>query len=684
MTGGTKSWKTEPEYLEGAESVSANQENQLWLCSGRNAENAVNGHGRMTLLTDMPSDIERTLMSDPQTLLGFINYAAQRYPAQRYDLILWKEARDRDYGEIYRYQEQFGLTADITGLSASDWDIYISTIIDLLNKYSDVDTETWLALLTAQQSSQVVQGEKATAVGVDRTGDGVEDAYRVTTPVPLNLVRDVYTRLGFELAGDEGDEEWEFFKMFLGLPDTVDIAKVHGNPVQEEIVNYLSWGADLGSGVRSLFAGTDCAYELPTTVDRWYEILDSDGIGHVISVDEVDLGKAQDLRIPVIVHFAEPRPDGSDWREDGYLIYGNGHFKGFQSAERFNPLISLNNSAFYGATIQTAALLPANVFGYSIELFTEISDPFALPEQRDGDGGMKLVMTPMADIKDLADTQLTPVTMLVDLYGQGHDISTAIQAAREASAAGNVTYSIEAARITVPDAVFNRRLQMPEVTVKLGDKELVADEDYERVAQEMLKAGTQELKLFGRGDYVGYTTATFTILPAESKVEALEAVALSDLANGDVTVLTVDTPAHPDNVQFDFSGTDERLRKYLKEGADGKTVVLEKGAEAGTYEIRVNVIDGGEDTYAHAAAVVSGRAGEAKGLRPKGQAQIHLAVLQAVDHRHRLRGVLHRLRAVELLHRAGGHPLLWHPLQYLCPVGSEFRVLQRLCGLCRV
>ena len=172
----------------------------------------------------------------------------------------WKEARDRDYGEIYRYQEQFGLTADITG-----------------------------------------------------------------------------------------------------LPDTIDIAKVHGNPVQEEIVNYLSWGADLGSGVRSLFAGTDCAYELPTTVDRWYEILDSDGIGHVISVDEVDLGKAQDLRIPVIVHFAEPRPDGSDWREDGYLIYGNGHFKGFQSAERFNPLISLNNSAFYGATIQTAALLSANV-----------------------------------------------------------------------------------------------------------------------------------------------------------------------------------------------------------------------------------------------------------------------------------------------------------------------------------
>ena len=89
MTGGAKTWKTAPEYLEGAESVSPNQENQIWLCSGRNAENAVDGHGRMTLLTDMPSDIEKTLMSDPQTLLGFINYAAQRYPAQMYDLVLW-------------------------------------------------------------------------------------------------------------------------------------------------------------------------------------------------------------------------------------------------------------------------------------------------------------------------------------------------------------------------------------------------------------------------------------------------------------------------------------------------------------------------------------------------------------------------------------------------------------------
>ena len=89
MTGGAKVWNTEPEYLEGAEVISPNQENQVWICSGRNAENAENGHGKMTLLTDLPSDIETTLMSDPQTLRGFIDYAAKNYPADMYDLILW-------------------------------------------------------------------------------------------------------------------------------------------------------------------------------------------------------------------------------------------------------------------------------------------------------------------------------------------------------------------------------------------------------------------------------------------------------------------------------------------------------------------------------------------------------------------------------------------------------------------
>ena len=195
--------------------------------------------------------------------------------------------------------------------------------------------------------------------------------------------------------------------------------------------------------------------------------------------------------------------------------------------------------------------------------------------------------------------QLTPTTILVDLYGMEHDISEAVQAAREEAAAGNVTYSLEAAEVIVPETVFNRWLQEPEVTVIIGEKVLEQDEDYELVAEPMLKAGTQEIQVFGMGDYVGYKSAQFTILPADSTIEAMEEVAAGDLENEEVTVLTVFTPAHPDNVQFDFSGTDENLRQYLAEGPDGRTVRLAKGAEAGTYQIVVSVIDGGEDTYAN-------------------------------------------------------------------------------------
>ena len=70
----------------------------MWLCSGRNAENAVDGHGRMTLLPGLPAGIGNTLMSDPQTLVGFINYAASNYPAEMYDLVLWDHGGGPAYG----------------------------------------------------------------------------------------------------------------------------------------------------------------------------------------------------------------------------------------------------------------------------------------------------------------------------------------------------------------------------------------------------------------------------------------------------------------------------------------------------------------------------------------------------------------------------------------------------------
>ena len=101
MTGGTMKWYLESEYLsmpaelvpdgEPLDKISCNY-NQIWEAKGRDAsENA----GKMVLLdgdgitTDTPVLSEDELMSDPETLKAFINYCVARYPADKYDLILW-------------------------------------------------------------------------------------------------------------------------------------------------------------------------------------------------------------------------------------------------------------------------------------------------------------------------------------------------------------------------------------------------------------------------------------------------------------------------------------------------------------------------------------------------------------------------------------------------------------------
>lgn len=509
----------------------------------------------------------------------------------------WQLLKPLDWSAIERYKQQFGLSAAIQEMEAADWDTWIGPVVEILNRYSTVDTETWLALLAAQQSSQALNADKTTAVGVDRTGDGVEDVYRVTIASPLKQVRDASISLDMGLdIDDPGELE---MLAFLGIGDSVSLGRVRGTPVQDAIVGALAMGGTLGDGVRELFESESCAYDLPTAVDRWYELLDGDGIGHVIAVGDVDLTDDQELYIPVEVKFAEPDEDGSDREEIGYFIYGNGRFKGFMNINGYSPMISLNSSAFNGATVTTIAAVPFDFLGLNLHYPLPLGESFTLPMESSADRGMKLVMTPIEQINDLAGKALATTATVTDLYGCAHDISAAVQDAREAAALGSLTYSIDAAEITVPDAVFNRRQQLPEVTVTLNGETLTLDEDYILVAEKMLKAGTEEITLLGAGDYVGYAKASFTIVPGESTVRASEAVAAGDLAEGDVTVLTVDTPAHPDNVQFDFSATDPALRDSLAPGSDGKSVVLKKGATPGTYSIAVNVIDGGEDTYAN-------------------------------------------------------------------------------------
>ncbi len=108
MTGGSKEWHTEAEYLDGAEEVDAEYD-QIWKLEGkRDGEE----HGRMKLLE--PTGIEgfeKANAALPETLTAFIDYCYEKYPADQYDLILWDHggAFTSGYGMDERFGEKYGI-----------------------------------------------------------------------------------------------------------------------------------------------------------------------------------------------------------------------------------------------------------------------------------------------------------------------------------------------------------------------------------------------------------------------------------------------------------------------------------------------------------------------------------------------------------------------------------------------
>ncbi len=105
MTGGSDEWQTPSELLvdpENPDDPAIDPEyNQVWEAKGKDA---AENPGKMVLLerkglhekkarvkTDegYDEDYRGEMMSDPQLLKDFINYCAENYPAEKYDLILW-------------------------------------------------------------------------------------------------------------------------------------------------------------------------------------------------------------------------------------------------------------------------------------------------------------------------------------------------------------------------------------------------------------------------------------------------------------------------------------------------------------------------------------------------------------------------------------------------------------------
>ena len=95
MTGGAKTWYLESEYLDGADEVDCEYD-QIWKVEGKRSGEE---HGKMILVE--PTGIEgyeKANMSDQTTLVAFIDYCYENYPADQYDLILWDHGGGFAYG----------------------------------------------------------------------------------------------------------------------------------------------------------------------------------------------------------------------------------------------------------------------------------------------------------------------------------------------------------------------------------------------------------------------------------------------------------------------------------------------------------------------------------------------------------------------------------------------------------
>ena len=73
--------------------------------------------------------------------------------------------------------------------------------------------------------------------------------------------------------------------------------------------------------------------------------------------------------------------------------------------------------------------------------------------------------------------------------------------------------SLECAEVTVQNPTYNGKEQGPEVTVKLGDKTLGKDNDYNMEVTKHTDAGSYQLTINGGGNYTGTKTVEWKILP---------------------------------------------------------------------------------------------------------------------------------------------------------------------------
>ena len=154
MTGGANLWHLEDEYLvfpeEGVnlpedavvdedgqqvdpKSRISNCYNQIWEAKGTDAgENPgklvlVDGDG---ITADEPVKSEEEVMTDPETLKAFINYGVRKYPAEKYDLILWDHGGGSTGGFGADDHLMFGGTMPFSGIMDAFRDNAVTNMAD--------------------------------------------------------------------------------------------------------------------------------------------------------------------------------------------------------------------------------------------------------------------------------------------------------------------------------------------------------------------------------------------------------------------------------------------------------------------------------------------------------------------------------------------------------------------------
>ena len=139
--------------------------------------------------------------------------------------------------------------------------------------------------------------------------------------------------------------------------------------------------------------------------------------------------------------------------------------------------------------------------------------------------------------------------------------------------------SLECAEVTVQNPTYNGKEQGPEVTVKLGDKTLWKDNDYnmEEVTKQ-INAGSYQLTINGGGNYSGTKTVEWKILPKTIANPTIE------VGSGGIYDKTAKTPS----VVVKDDGTSIPDSEY--------TVSYENNTNAGTATVKITDKENGNYT----------------------------------------------------------------------------------------